>query len=62
VAKGLRALREATEADEILVTTITYDHAGRVRSHQLLARERGQAYRSRPGNPRAGCPPHCNIL
>ena len=43
VAKGLRVLQEATEADEILVTTITHDHADRVRSYELLAREWGQA-------------------
>ena len=42
VAKGLRVLQDATEADEILVTTITHDHADRVRSYELLAREWGQ--------------------
>jgi alkanesulfonate monooxygenase SsuD/methylene tetrahydromethanopterin reductase-like flavin-dependent oxidoreductase (luciferase family) len=30
---------EATDADELIVTTITHDHADRVRSHQLLAEE-----------------------
>jgi alkanesulfonate monooxygenase SsuD/methylene tetrahydromethanopterin reductase-like flavin-dependent oxidoreductase (luciferase family) len=43
VAKGLRVLQDATHADEILVTTITHDHADRVRSYELLAREWGQA-------------------
>ena len=43
VAKGLRVLQEATEADEILVTTITHDHADRVRSYELLASGWGQA-------------------
>jgi len=39
VADQLEQLRDATEADELLVTTITHDHADRVRSHQLLAQE-----------------------
>jgi alkanesulfonate monooxygenase SsuD/methylene tetrahydromethanopterin reductase-like flavin-dependent oxidoreductase (luciferase family) len=42
VAKSLRVLQDATEADEILVTTITHGHADRVRSYELLAREWGQ--------------------
>lgn len=37
VLRGLRTLCEATGADELLVTTITHDHADRVRSYQLLA-------------------------
>jgi alkanesulfonate monooxygenase SsuD/methylene tetrahydromethanopterin reductase-like flavin-dependent oxidoreductase (luciferase family) len=41
VAKGLRVLQDATGADEILVTTITHDHADRVRSYELLAHEWG---------------------
>jgi alkanesulfonate monooxygenase SsuD/methylene tetrahydromethanopterin reductase-like flavin-dependent oxidoreductase (luciferase family) len=41
VAKSLRIAAEATGADELLVTTITHDHADRVRSLQLLAREWG---------------------
>ena len=39
VAEKLEQLRDATEADELLVTTITHDHADRVRSYQLLAEE-----------------------
>jgi alkanesulfonate monooxygenase SsuD/methylene tetrahydromethanopterin reductase-like flavin-dependent oxidoreductase (luciferase family) len=39
VADSLERLRDATEADELLVTTITHDHADRVRSYQLLADE-----------------------
>ncbi|MEU0558336.1 LLM class flavin-dependent oxidoreductase [Dactylosporangium sp. NPDC006015] len=39
VAAQLRTLRRATGADELLVTTITHDHADRVRSFELLARE-----------------------
>jgi alkanesulfonate monooxygenase SsuD/methylene tetrahydromethanopterin reductase-like flavin-dependent oxidoreductase (luciferase family) len=37
VVEKLRVLQEATAADELLVTTITHDHADRVRSYQLLA-------------------------
>ncbi|MFD5315630.1 LLM class flavin-dependent oxidoreductase [Streptomyces sp. NPDC127098] len=37
VAGLLRELRDATEADELLVTTITHDHRDRVRSYELLA-------------------------
>jgi alkanesulfonate monooxygenase SsuD/methylene tetrahydromethanopterin reductase-like flavin-dependent oxidoreductase (luciferase family) len=39
VADQLERLRDATEADELIVTTITHDHADRVRSYQLLAEE-----------------------
>ena len=39
VADQLEVLREATEADELIVTTITHDHADRVRSYELLAEE-----------------------
>jgi alkanesulfonate monooxygenase SsuD/methylene tetrahydromethanopterin reductase-like flavin-dependent oxidoreductase (luciferase family) len=39
VADQLEQLREATGADELLVTTITHDHADRVRSFELLAEE-----------------------
>ncbi|MEU1275690.1 LLM class flavin-dependent oxidoreductase [Streptomyces sp. NPDC005799] len=39
VADRLEQLQEATGADELLITTITHDHADRVRSYELLARE-----------------------
>jgi luciferase family oxidoreductase group 1 len=39
VAEKLEQLRDATDADEVLITTITHDHADRVRSYQLLAEE-----------------------
>jgi luciferase family oxidoreductase group 1 len=39
VADQLEQLREATGADELLVTTITHQHADRVRSYELLAEE-----------------------
>ncbi|MEU2336393.1 LLM class flavin-dependent oxidoreductase [Streptomyces sp. NPDC013172] len=39
VADQLAQLQEATGADELLITTITHDHADRVRSYELLAEE-----------------------
>ncbi|MFE6525253.1 LLM class flavin-dependent oxidoreductase [Streptomyces sp. NPDC057794] len=39
VADQLEQLQEATDADELLITTITHGHADRVRSYELLARE-----------------------
>jgi len=39
VADQLEQLRDATEADELIITTITHDHADRVRSYRLLAEE-----------------------
>jgi luciferase family oxidoreductase group 1 len=39
VAGQLEQLRDATSADELIITTITHDHADRARSYELLARE-----------------------
>lgn len=39
VADELERLQEATGADELVITTITHDHADRVRSYRLLAEE-----------------------
>jgi alkanesulfonate monooxygenase SsuD/methylene tetrahydromethanopterin reductase-like flavin-dependent oxidoreductase (luciferase family) len=39
VADKLEQLRDATETDELIITTITHDHADRVRSYRLLAAE-----------------------
>jgi alkanesulfonate monooxygenase SsuD/methylene tetrahydromethanopterin reductase-like flavin-dependent oxidoreductase (luciferase family) len=39
VADKLQQLQEATGADELAITTITHQHADRVRSYELLARE-----------------------
>jgi alkanesulfonate monooxygenase SsuD/methylene tetrahydromethanopterin reductase-like flavin-dependent oxidoreductase (luciferase family) len=39
VADQLEALRDSAGADELIITTITHDHADRVRSYELLARE-----------------------
>ncbi len=39
VAGQLEQLRDAAGADELVVTTITHDHADRVRSYRLLAEE-----------------------
>ncbi len=41
VVAGLDRLVEATGADELVVTTITHDHADRVRSYELLAGQWG---------------------
>jgi alkanesulfonate monooxygenase SsuD/methylene tetrahydromethanopterin reductase-like flavin-dependent oxidoreductase (luciferase family) len=38
VVERLHALVRATNADEVVVTTITTEHADRVRSHELLAK------------------------
>ncbi|GCB52938.1 LLM class flavin-dependent oxidoreductase [Streptomyces sp. NL15-2K] len=39
VADQLEQLQEATGTDELLITTITHDHADRIRSYELLAEE-----------------------
>lgn len=39
VADKLEQLRDATGASEISITTITHDHAARVRSYELIAQE-----------------------
>jgi alkanesulfonate monooxygenase SsuD/methylene tetrahydromethanopterin reductase-like flavin-dependent oxidoreductase (luciferase family) len=39
VADKLEQLRDATAADELIITTVTHDHADRVRSYRLLAQE-----------------------
>ena len=39
VAAQLEQLQDATGADELIITTITHDHADRVRSYELLAQE-----------------------
>ncbi len=46
VMKRLLPLIEATRADEIMVTTMVYDHAARRHSHELLAQAFGVAARS----------------
>ncbi|GAA1934370.1 LLM class flavin-dependent oxidoreductase [Kitasatospora viridis] len=42
VADQLETLRDATGADELIITTITHRHQDRVRSYQLLAEEWGR--------------------
>jgi alkanesulfonate monooxygenase SsuD/methylene tetrahydromethanopterin reductase-like flavin-dependent oxidoreductase (luciferase family) len=39
VSGQLEQLRDATGADELIITTITHDHRDRVRSYELLAQE-----------------------
>jgi hypothetical protein len=36
----LEQLPEVTAADELIITRITHDYAGRIRSYRLLAEER----------------------
>jgi alkanesulfonate monooxygenase SsuD/methylene tetrahydromethanopterin reductase-like flavin-dependent oxidoreductase (luciferase family) len=50
VVERLRTLQRVTGADELLVTTITYDHADRVRSFELLA-DAWQLHRAGPHAP-----------
>jgi len=38
VRERLDALAQRTQADEIMITTVTHDHDARIRSYQLLAR------------------------
>jgi alkanesulfonate monooxygenase SsuD/methylene tetrahydromethanopterin reductase-like flavin-dependent oxidoreductase (luciferase family) len=39
VADNLERLRDATAANELIISTITHDHADRIRSYRLLAEE-----------------------
>ena len=39
VVAKLETLAAVSGADELVITTITHDHADRVRSHELLAEE-----------------------
>ncbi len=40
VRKGIADLLEATQADELMITTNVYDHADRVRSYEMVAKGR----------------------
>lgn len=51
VADRLETLRRVTGADELLVTTITHDHAARVRSYELLAAEWATRASGTPAEP-----------
>jgi alkanesulfonate monooxygenase SsuD/methylene tetrahydromethanopterin reductase-like flavin-dependent oxidoreductase (luciferase family) len=41
VADKLETLRRVTAADELVVTSVTYHHDDRLRSHELLAKRWG---------------------
>ncbi|BBY27771.1 LLM class flavin-dependent oxidoreductase [Mycolicibacterium sediminis] len=41
VAHRLDALRRVTDADELVITSVTHDHADRLRSHRLIAERWG---------------------
>jgi alkanesulfonate monooxygenase SsuD/methylene tetrahydromethanopterin reductase-like flavin-dependent oxidoreductase (luciferase family) len=48
VRARLDPLLAATKADEVMVTTMIYDHAARRRSYELLARAFGLVTPARP--------------
>ena len=41
MGRDLRAMAEALGAEEMVINTITWDHAARLRSYALLAKEFG---------------------
>jgi len=41
VKERLKSLIAATKADEVMITTMVYDHAARRRSYELLAKAFG---------------------
>lgn len=41
VAERLRALQRVTDADELVITSVTYRHSDRLRSHELIAKRWG---------------------
>jgi len=57
VADQLEQLKEATGADELIITTITHDHADRVRSYELLAGEWNRRQHRAGRRPRLGPDP-----
>ncbi|MFJ4656273.1 LLM class flavin-dependent oxidoreductase [Nocardia sp. NPDC088792] len=44
VVERLTALQQLTGADELVITSVTYDHQDRLNSHRLLAREWGLSH------------------
>jgi alkanesulfonate monooxygenase SsuD/methylene tetrahydromethanopterin reductase-like flavin-dependent oxidoreductase (luciferase family) len=54
VRARLDPLLAATKADEVMVTTMIYDHAARRRSYELLAQAFGLADAARPEPAAAG--------
>lgn len=63
VADRLEQLQQATGANELAITTITHQHADRVRSYELLSEEwhRRQS-RSRSGHLPPGAHPEVNVI
>ena len=41
VAERLHTLQRATRADEVVITSVTYRHEDRLRSHELIAKRWG---------------------
>ncbi|VFA95076.1 Limonene 1,2-monooxygenase [Nocardia farcinica] len=54
VVERLGALQRATGANELLVTSVTHDHAARLASHRLLAEAWGLPPAARDGHARTG--------
>ncbi len=54
VVERLGALQRATGANELLVTSVTHDHAARLDSHRLLAEAWGLPPAARDGHARTG--------
>ena len=49
---GIEAAADEYGADEVIVVTITYDHAARRRSYELIAEEFGLAAHAHALDPR----------
>lgn len=41
VAERLQALQRVTQADELVITSVTHRHSDRLRSHELIAKRWG---------------------
>ena len=57
MTERLRALVEATRADELMITTMVYDHAARRHSYELLAKAFGSRVAVIGGGMAAGTEP-----
>jgi len=57
VLERLRELIAATKADEVMVTTMIYDHAARRRSYELLAEAFELGAAAENAAPAAAAPP-----
>jgi luciferase family oxidoreductase group 1 len=53
VQRGLEAFVRRTGADEVIVASLIFDHAARLRSYEITARVRDEIARGRQGSPSA---------